>query len=185
MASDGHETEIKLAVESARAARRRLRAAGFAVSKKRLFERNTIYDTEGLDLRRTSRLLRIRESGKRWVLTYKGVPETGRHKSREEIETSVEDGAALAAIVTRLGYSPTFRYEKYRTEFGRRGSRGVATLDETPIGAYLELEGDPAWIDRTARALGFEEKDYITASYARLFFDWRERTGSTAENMEF
>ena len=62
-----------------------------------------------------------------------------------------------------------FRYEKFRTEFQRRGSKGIATLDETPIGTYLELEGDPQWIDRMARTLGYEEKDYITASYARLF----------------
>lgn len=185
MANNGREIEIKLAVTDVNDGRRRLRDAGFEVIKRRVLEKNTLYDTESLDLRRSSRMLRVREVGKNSKLTFKGAPEVGKHKSREEIETDVADGAAFSAILDRLGYEPTFRYEKFRTEFSKRGAKGVATLDETPIGTYLELEGDPEWIDRTARTLGFEEKDYITASYARLFFEWRERTGFGPAEMLF
>lgn len=185
MASSSREIEIKLPVESVSEARRRLREAGFYIVKKRVFEKNTLYDTEGLDLRRSSRLLRVRESGKSYKLTFKGVPEVSKHKSREEIETEIDDGPAFAEILERLGYAPIFRYEKFRTEFERNGGKGVATLDETPVGTYLELEGDPDWIDRMARELGFEEKDYITASYGRLFEEWRERTGSALQEMVF
>ncbi|MBV9743453.1 MAG: hypothetical protein JO099_06800, partial [Acidobacteriia bacterium] len=70
-----------------------------------------------------------------------------------------------------LGFQRVFRYEKYRTEF-RRGRKGVVTLDETPIGTYLELEGPPDWIDGTAALLNFQENDYITLSYGRLYLDW-------------
>lgn len=185
MASNSREIEIKLSVESAREARSRLLGAGFQLAKKRLFEKNTLYDTEGFDLRRSSCLLRVREAGTSYKLTFKGVPEVGKYKSREEIETDIDDGPAFEAILARLGYSPVFRYEKYRTEFEAQGGKGVATLDETPIGTYLELEGDPDWIDRTARKLGYEEKDYITASYGRLFLEWKERTGSPAGEMVF
>ncbi len=185
MASNGREVEIKLASAGVKEARSKLKAAGFHVSKRRVFEKNTVYDTEALSLRNSSRLLRLRQVGKKYKLTFKGQPTRGKHKDREEIETDVADGVAFAAILQRLGYLPGFRYEKYRTEFQRRGSKGVATLDETPIGTYLELEGDPAWIDRMARMLGYEEKDYITASYARLFFEWREQNGSTAGDMLF
>ena len=48
----------------------------------------------------------------------------------------------------------------------------MATLDETPIGVFVELEGPPDWIDRTARRLGFSPADYIKASYARLYQQW-------------
>jgi adenylate cyclase, class 2 len=185
MASNGREIEIKLPSAGVNEARRRLRTAGFSVSKKRVFERNTLYDTAATDLRGSASLLRIRETGKIFKLTYKGTPEPGKHKSREEIETDIADGRAFDAILARLGYLPGFRYEKFRTEFQRRGSKGIATLDETPIGTYLELEGDPQWIDRMARTLGYEENDYITASYARLFFEWRERNGATSDNMLF
>jgi adenylate cyclase class 2 len=185
MANNGREIEIKLAADSIKEARRRLRAAGFQVSKRRVFEKNTIYDTDGSDLRLSTRLLRLREVGKKFRLTYKGEPEPGKHKSREEIETDIADGATFVTILQRLGYLPRFRYEKYRTEFQKPRSKGIATLDETPIGNYLELEGDPEWIDRTARKLGYEEKDYVTASYARLFFDWRSRNNSSASDMLF
>jgi adenylate cyclase, class 2 len=185
MASNGREIEIKLRAESTNWARRKLLAAGFRVSKKRVFESNTLYDSETSVLRNSSRLLRVRQMGKSYKLTFKGAPEPGKYKNREEIETGLEDGNAFAAILERLGYSPAFRYEKFRTEFQQRGSKGVATLDETPIGVYLELEGNPQWIDRIARKLGYEENDFITASYARLFFEWRERSGSNAANMLF
>lgn len=185
MANNWREIEIKLPVADVNDGRRRLRKAGFEVAKRRVLEKNTLYDTESLDLRRTSRMLRVREVGKNSILTFKGVPDVGKHKSREEIETELSSGPAFSAILERLGYGPTFRYEKFRTEFERRGSKGVATLDETPIGIYIELEGAPQWIDRMARMLGFEEKDYVTASYARLFFEWRERNAYAPAEMSF
>ena len=118
------------------------------------------------------------------VLTYKGPPDGGKHKSREELELELSDAHTIGAIFDRLAYHPAFRYEKFRTEFrqsgfsrvatGRVATCGVAMVDETPIGVYLELEGSPAWIDHTACQLGFSEKDYITASYARLYMEWCE-----------
>ncbi len=93
--------------------------------------------------------------------------------------------AAIAAIFERLAYRPVFRYEKFRTEYGQRGSSGIATVDETPIGVYLELEGEPSWIDSTARKLGFAEKDYITASYARLYMEWCQARGIAPADMLF
>jgi adenylate cyclase class 2 len=167
-----HETEIKLAVPDVASGRKLLRKAGFRVSRSRVFEANTIFDTESCALRQASRLLRIRTAGGVATLTYKGPPSVGRHKSREELETTVADADRLAQMMQRLGFLPTFRYEKYRTEFKQPRRAGVAVLDETPIGVYLELEGTEHWIDRTARLLGFTEADYITTSYGRLYLEW-------------
>lgn len=164
------EVEIKLRVPSAEDARRLLRAAGFRVVRERVHESNVVYDTEEGSLRRTGRLLRVREAGSRVLLTYKGPAENATHKSREEIEVSVSDRGAFCLVLERLGMMPSFLYEKYRTEFRQPGIDGFATVDETPIGDYIELEGDAAWIDRTAAELGFRQRDYITASYASLYF---------------
>jgi adenylate cyclase class 2 len=185
MAHGSHETEIKLAVPDPKSARRLLRAAGFRVSRGRVFEANTVFDTPRQTLRKAANLLRVREAGGIATVTYKGRPIGGRHKSREELELEVAKPAAIVVIFERLGFHPASRYEKYRTEFRQPRHAGVAMLDETPIGTFLELEGTPAWIDRTARRLGFHESDYITASYARLYAEWCRRRRRKPADMVF
>jgi adenylate cyclase class 2 len=186
MSTSPTETEIKLAVPDPPSARKLLRTAGFHVSRRRIFESNLVLDTPELKLRSASTLLRVRQAGKVTTVTYKGKPTLGiKHKSREELELEVTDANTMDAIFERLGYRPVFRYEKYRTEYRLARGAGMATLDETPVGAYLELEGAPAWIDRMARRMGFAEQDYITASYARLYLDWCERNHLTPGNMVF
>ncbi|MCU0245803.1 MAG: class IV adenylate cyclase [Bryobacter sp.] len=179
------ETEVKLAVSGVAVARRLLRGAGFTVARKRHFERNLVFDTPELLLRSRGQLLRVREAGGDSILTYKGPPLPGRHKVREEIETHVESASALIVLLERLGYQPQFVYEKYRTEFRLGDAPGVAVLDETPIGTYLELEGAPRWIDRTALVLGFRPKDYVLASYGALYFAHCAQQGIAPANMVF
>ncbi len=179
------ETEIKLSVASLPALRRTLRAAGFRVFHRRVFESNTIFDTAVPSLRPGGTLLRLRQAGPVVTLTYKGVASAAKHKSREELEVQVADHAGMCAVLGRLGYQPTFRYEKYRTEFREPVGEGIAMLDETPIGVYMELEGTPEWIDRAAHALGFCEADYITASYGRLYQQWCEAHATDPTHMTF
>jgi len=166
-------------------ARRLLRAAGFRVFRRRVFEANMVFDTPRLTLRRNRTLLRVREAGGRATLTFKGVPLAGKHKVREELETEIPSARTLSQILERLGYRPAFRYEKFRAEYRAPGGAGIATLDETPIGVYMELEGGARWIDRMARKLGFHESDYITASYASLYLAWCKEHGVTPTNMVF
>ena len=179
------EVEIKLRVEDAVTGKRLLRNSGFRIARRRAFEQNILFDTPGLDLRRRGALLRLRRSGSRWTVTFKDRSVRGKHKSREEVEVNVSDGVAFQAILERLGLAPVFRYEKYRTEFRSVRGSGIATLDETPIGVFVELEGSPAWIDRTARRLGFSEMHYITMSYGQLYIKDCLRKGVTPANMVF
>ena len=86
MSKGSHETEIKLAVPDVQSARRMLRRAGFRVTRPRVFEANTVFDTATLTLRKSARLLRVRTAGTVATLTFKGKPVGGRHKSREELE---------------------------------------------------------------------------------------------------
>jgi adenylate cyclase, class 2 len=183
MSRGGQETEIKLRVPGVAAARSLLRRAGFRVSRRRVFEANTTYDTAERSILGASSLLRIRTAGKLATVTFKGAPVPGRHKTREELELEVSDAAAMAAVFDRLGLKPGFRYEKYRTEF--RAPGGAAMLDETPIGVFLELEGPPEWIDRTADAMGFRADQYITASYGGLWAHFCERFRQPLCDMTF
>lgn len=180
-----NETEIKLAMPDLAAARRKLRSAGFRVSRRRVFEANTMFDTPELTLREAYSMLRLREAGGVVTITYKGAPEAARHKSREEIESEVSDGSAVRTLLERLGLRAVWRYEKYRTEYHVEREAGKAMLDETPVGNYLELEGAPRWIDRTARRLGFAHRDYILASYSRLYLERSAALGVPPGDMVF
>ena len=162
-----------------------LRAAGFRVFKRRVFESNILFDASCGALSRSGRLLRVRESGRLAILTYKGAAVIGKYKDREEMEVEVSDSRKLIEMLARLDFVPTFRYEKFRTEYRRAGEAGAAMLDETPIGVYLELEGAPGWIDRSARRLGFADSDYSTASYGGLYGDYCRDHGLRVTNMTF
>jgi adenylate cyclase class 2 len=177
------EIEIKFRVEDLRALARKLRASGFHVTTQRTHEMNTLYDLSGEVLRARKELLRLRKYGSDWTLTHKSGKKTGRHSSRVELETSVDDGKQMDLILRALGYAPSFRYEKFRAEW--TDGKGQVVVDETPIGNFCEIEGAPRWIDATAKKLGVKRADYITMNYAGLFAEWRARTKSSAEEMTF
>jgi adenylate cyclase class 2 len=177
------EIEIKFRVEDVAELNRRLRAAGFRRITPPTHEMNTLYDVRGLALRKRGELLRLRKYGESWVLTHKAKGKVGRHKTRVETETRVSDGPKMDGILLALGFQPTFRYEKYRAEWS--DGRGHVVVDETPIGNFGEIEGASRWIDGTAKALGLVATDYITDTYAGLFFAWKRRTRSAAREMTF
>ena len=177
------EIEIKFRVDDLRALAHKLRGAGFRVTTRRTHEMNTLYDLPGGVLRARKELLRLRRYGTEWTLTHKSKKETGRHSSREELETSVDDGKQMDLILRALGYEPSFRYEKFRAEW--TDGKGQVVVDETPIGNFCEIEGAPRWIDATAKRLGVSEADFITKNYAGLFAEWKEESKSGAEEMTF
>ncbi len=178
------ETEIKLRVE-ARAAQRLLGRHGFRVRRRRVFESNVVYDTPDLALRRRGRMLRLRRAGRVVTLTFKGPVIAGKHKSREELECTVPDFELFDRILKEVGFEPAFRYEKFRTVYSLGDGTGTVTLDVTPVGDFLELEGRPEWIDQTARLLGFDEEAYITSSYASLYLEHCRTTGGSGTEMVF
>jgi adenylate cyclase, class 2 len=147
----------------------------------------------GRELRDSDQLLRLRQTRAhardqiqdRALVTYKGPGAKGIHKSREEIEFDVSDPETFTLVLERLGYYPSFRYEKYRTKFASAGEPGFITVDETPIGIFLELEGAPDWIDQTAARLGYPPAKYLTSSYASLYKDFRLAHLGEPENMTF
>jgi adenylate cyclase class 2 len=181
--SSNKEIEIKFCVADSRGLVRRLRSAKFRLVTPRAHEMNTLYDLPGQPLRKRGDLLRLRKYGEEWVLTHKSKDKTGRHKSRVELETKVADGLKMDAILHALGFQASFRYEKFRAEW--TDDRGHVVVDDTPIGHFGEIEGPARWIDRTAKALGIQPADYLTDTYAGLFFAWKRRTRSPAVEMTF
>jgi adenylate cyclase, class 2 len=182
---ENQETEVKIRLHSPETVVHKLAASGFVVAKPRVFEANTVLDDPRQSLRARGCLLRLREVGGHTVVTFKGPAALGKHKSREELETTMGDPRTSVSLFERLGFAPMFRYEKYRTEYEKVGEHGVVTVDETPVGWFIELEGDPSWIDRTAGELGYSESDYVTDSYGSLYLQHCEKQGISPTDMVF
>ncbi len=162
------EIEVKVRVASLPLCREKLLGLGAEPLHPRALERNLVFDAPGGELKRQGILLRLRRAGRRSILTMK-APErrASAYKVREETETVVSDFTAAEKILCGIGFQTVFTYEKYRETLRLEGV--LFMLDETPIGDFLEIEGDPPAIDDAASRLGFSGADYITDSYHRLF----------------
>jgi adenylate cyclase class 2 len=145
------EIEVKIRIQDPKAVREKLLGLGAAVSRERHRETNALYDNAAGDLRAGRRALRLRATGKRATLTFKGEPQKSRSfKVREEFETQVRDPKELRKIL----------------------------IDETSVGNFLELEGERHEITRFARSLGFGRTDFITSDYVEMIVQAGEKGGS-------
>jgi adenylate cyclase, class 2 len=180
------EIEIKLRLPSDLSKiRRSLRKLGFRIEKARSLETNALFDKPKALLGKKGQLLRLRRVGADTVLTYKGPSKNGRYKKRHELELHLSESGVMEEILEQLGYKTVFHYEKFRTEYHKPRDAGKVLLDETPVGNFLELEGNPRWIDRTARLLGFSRADYITGSYGYLHMLHCRERGIQPRDMVF
>jgi len=181
------EIEIKLRLPGKLGkTRRRLRELGFHIAKPRALESNALFDNSKRTLRKHGKLIRVRVTNRGRVLTYKGPSQASKYKKRPELEFDLPNGARIETIFEQMGYHPVFRYEKFRTEYAKRsGNGGKVLLDETPIGNFVEIEGSPRWIDRTAKLLGFSSEDYITRSYGYLYLAYCREKRTPPKDMLF
>jgi len=144
----------------------------YELVKPRHFEDNMVFDRGG-ELRNSSCVLRLRQAGETWLITFKGAQETDSSgiKSRPEYETAVADGVAARKLIESLGYDLVFRYQKYRTVY-RIGDLEIM-LDETPMGHFIELEGPREQIAVERSRLGLDQSPGIRESYIELYLHRR------------
>jgi len=209
------EIKLKIAdVRAFHRSLKRIGARPAGKGSERVHEENVIFDTPEGGLAKHGQLLRIRtespetrgkaktkDSKQRVVLTFKqpiagaaaGAARhlrRGQYKVRDETELEVSDAGNLTRIFEGLGMSGWFRYEKYRSTFQMPNSKAWARgllieLDETPIGAFVELEGPAEAIDRAAMELGFSKNDYVLKNYLVLYMEECRRKGEQPSHMLF
>jgi adenylate cyclase class 2 len=182
------EIEVKLACENLD----RLRNAGLALqlAEARHFEDNRLLDSADQHLFTQGAALRVRTANGRGLLTYKGVvadSETSILKVREEIESPVQEPDRIVEVFARLGFRQSFRYQKYRTVYHltHLDKMVTVTFDETPIGNFIEIEGDQESVLETLRAAEFSLADIIRESYPELQMKRCQERGRPLEDLLF
>ena len=190
--SDAIEREIKLRYNTCDTARAAIVALHASPLRRRRLQDDRLLDLPNGNLRDRHCTLRIRNetpeggngnTASAATITFKGPPLPDVMKVRQEIETAVEDGELLVRILEKAGWQVWFRYQKFREEYTQAGV--VIAIDETPVGTFVELEGDEGGITRLATALGRTTDDYIVASYRRLYMEYCADTGRTVTHMVF
>ncbi|ELZ27781.1 class IV adenylate cyclase [Halorubrum distributum] len=183
-----YEVEIKVPADL-EATRERLREAGAErVDARR--QRDTYYDAPHREFAETDEALRIRretplaEAGvsaaapdPAATVTYKGPLLEEASKTRTEHETGVDDGEALAAVLSGLGFAPAATVEKRREFWSYDGF--TVTLDAvTGLDEYVEIEREveaESEVDAAREAavaaldrLGLDADDQVRTSYLGL-----------------
>lgn len=182
MASDDRpssvERELKFADAELGNLREQLIALEAECRGSAALEDNWIFDRDG-ELDAAGRVLRLRVDRRGARLTLKEPASFDGHvKVRGEHETTIGDVDVIRTILESLGYRIACRYQKRREEW-QLGSIVVA-LDHTPIGDFVELEGEGC--ERLARRLGLDPARAERRSYLRLYADHRaENPGAPAE----
>jgi adenylate cyclase class 2 len=168
------ETELKIPVEYLDELRQRLEATGCELIHESLRENNLLFDTDDRRLASSGRVLRVRTIGREARLTLKGPARyEGAVKRRHELEVAVGDADELSSILEQLGFSAVIRYEKDR-ETWRHGAVTI-TLDHTPLGEFVEIEGPEAELEGVASTIGLDPAVAVRGSYLSLWQEYRRR----------
>jgi adenylate cyclase class 2 len=150
------------------------------------FEDNVVFDDKQGSLRRARKLLRLRRSD-RTTLTFKSPAKKGsgeaRFKIMEEHEIEVSSFESALKIIEGLGYEKSFRYQKNRETYTLRDT--LVLLDETPIGNFIEIEGDRESIAEICEELHLKIQEGISLNYMELYAEYCEKKGIEPSDMVF
>ena len=177
------EREIKVRFASKSAAHEAVESVGATPLRSKRLQKDALFDWPDKRLRQSQCVLRVRQENEDCTLTFKGPPESASMKVREEIESTAGNRSNLVTILERLGLEVWFRYEKYREEFTFDGV--IVAIDETPVGIFIELEGEENVIHQIAGSLGWSQEDYILDSYRDIFLKESNTKGSGTSDMVF
>jgi adenylate cyclase, class 2 len=190
----GHEIEVKLRLDDVEP----LATAGVRLELEtaRHFEDNWLLDTADRQLYGRGVVLRVRSTsgpaGTRGLLTLKeqapADAPASQFKVRLETETTLGEPEQALAILERLGYRKVFRYQKFRTIYRALlagGGHLLVMFDETPLGNFVELEGEEQAISEVVASLGIGPDDYILQSYVALQAERCHWLGRALEDMVF
>ena len=178
------EIEVKFLLKDLTALIQKIDQLDLSCTQKRVHEFNLRYDLPDGHLVAKKQVLRLRQDTQA-LLTFKGpgVLDEGV-LLRKEIEVSVSDFDTARRLLEALGYQVIMMYEKYRANYLMDGV--VLSVDETPFGLFIELEGEsPAQVKSAASLLGLDWRQRINLSYSALLDQYNKNTKNVFRDLTF
>jgi adenylate cyclase class 2 len=178
------EIEVKFRIKKPNLIRKRLQNLKAKFIGK-AFERTVRFDTKDENLKKQGKFLRIR-TGFKNVITLKKKPnnQRGDFKERDEIEVEISDPIEMEKILENLGFAKKWIMEKYREKWIL--GKVEISIDKLPrMGYFVEIEGSKKAIQKTAKILGLDLKNGITATYWDLWKDYCKRKSIKEKNIIF
>lgn len=169
------EVKVRKNHEKVRSILKKIGAAKIRVE----IQSDTYFAAPHRDFAKTDEALRIRSLDGQAMLTYKGPKLDGVSKTREELETPVDE-VTITRILHALGFSESGIIRKIREVF-RVGEVTICLDAVEGLGEFLEVEivaenkKDLAVsrekLFELLKQFGVEEKDSIRTSYLEMILD--------------
>jgi adenylate cyclase class 2 len=134
---------------------------------------DTYYNHPCRNFAETDEALRIRCSGAKYYLAYKGKKVDPESKTRKEIEVEIEDAHTTAELLVSLGFSPVADIKKVRKVY-KLDTFTVCLDDVVNVGTFVEVETCGEHVEELRNSAlsilnALNLKNYERKSYLELF----------------
>ena len=178
------EIEVKFLLSDYAALMEKVSALQLPCTQVRVHEFNLRYDLPDGSLLAKKQVLRLRQDVQAHI-TFKGPGMVEDDVLlRKEIEVVVSDFDTTDRLLKALGYEVVMIYEKFRANY----LVGDVTLsvDETPLGLFIELEGqNPAQLRQAAARLALSWSERINLSYSALLWRYNRSSNHSFRDLSF
>lgn len=106
---------------------------------------------------------------------------------RIELESVITNETDVITMMAYFGFPKKISWEKRRHSFlfNERQSDIIFYLNETPMGWFLEIEGEEVKIEEALKILNLENTKRITKAYLGLWEEYKKEKGILSEDMMF
>lgn len=107
---------------------------------------------------------------------------------RIELESNISNAQDIIAMMPYFGYKNKISWEKKRINLdnlSQKENNFVISLDETPMGYFLEIEADEDRIENIIKELNLQDLQRSNKAYLGIWDDYRKENNILTQDMMF
>lgn len=136
--------------------------------------------------------IRNEENGSNTLTVKAKLKDDGQKESdyfkRIELETDISNVESVVNMMPFFGYPKKVSWEKKRVNFISNKSEELSfaiSLDETPMGYFLEIESDEEKIEEIIKTLELSNLERTKKAYLGVWADFNKKNNTVREDMMF